>query len=111
MEQHQHKFEFDKPPNVTLRDAGVEQVIRNTPDDYRSSFRKVLGAMAADGRQFTSEDVTAVVGLPPNNHNTVGALFLGAAKKGIIRKCGYRQSVRPERHAAVIALWEGQQQN
>lgn len=107
--QEQHLFEFGQPLGKILRDAGIEKVTNNTPDDYRSVFERVLTTLAASREPFTSEDVTAVVGRPPNSPNTVGALFIGAAKRGLIRKCGYRQSVRPERHAAVIALWEGRQ--
>jgi len=103
----QYTFGFSKPPSgTTLRDAGVEKVTLNTSEGYRESFNRVLGEMADTGQPFSSEDVTAVVG-QPSNPNTVGALFIGAAKRGVIRKCGYRQSTRPERHAAVIALWEG----
>ena len=109
MKEQQYKFEFEQPTGKTLRDAGVEKVTNNTPDDYRSVFERAIIALASSKEPFTSEDVTAMVGRPPNSPNTVGALFIGAAKRGLIRKCGYRQSVRPERHAAVIALWEGQQ--
>ena len=106
----QHTFNWDRdeePKGVLLRNAGCESVRRNAPASYKDSFTNVLERFANSGEEFTSEDITAVVGQPPNHPNTVGAMMQRAAKKGIIRKCGYCQSVRPKSHAAVIARWVG----
>jgi hypothetical protein len=68
--------------------------------------------LAATGNCFTSEDVTALVGLPrgqigQHRNNAVGAVMAQAARAGIIRRHGYQQSRRPVSHAAVLSVWQG----
>lgn len=77
-------------------------------DDARNTIRE----LAATGEPFTSEDVVAVVGLPrgnvaTNRNNAVGAIMSAAARRGEIRKVGYRNAKRPALHAAALAVWVG----
>jgi predicted nucleic acid-binding Zn ribbon protein len=64
------------------------------------------------GRQLTAEEITDSCGLPTvghgsNKNNSVGATMNALAKAGLIRKTGeYVKSSRPERHSAMIAVWE-----
>jgi hypothetical protein len=37
----------------------------------------------------------------------MGARFMAAARRGVIRKVGYRNGQRPSLHAHPIALWVG----
>lgn len=101
------QYTFDWEAGAKLRDEGMELVKSHTPLSYRDQFERVLKALAASGDEFTSEDVTAVVGQPPNHPNTVGALFNAAARRGLITKRGYRKSVRPRSHCHCIAVWAG----
>jgi hypothetical protein len=75
--------------------------------------REVIDQYAALRVEFTSEDVTAIVGLPRegegmNRNNAVGAVMSGAARAGTIRRVGYRKATRPNQHAAILAVWVGQ---
>lgn len=74
--------------------------------------RYVVRQLAATGEQFTSEDVTAVVGLPrgevgQHRNNAVGAVMSGEARAGVIKRLGYRNSKRAVSHSAVLSVWVG----
>ena len=58
---------------------------------------------------FTAEDVRLLAGDPPEgtSPNAMGARFMAAARRGQIRKVGYRNGVRPSLHAHPIAIWVG----
>lgn len=63
------------------------------------------------GSRFTSEDLTADVGLPSGDvgqhrNNAVGAVMRAAARTGLVRRVGYVESVRKRSHAAVLSRWE-----
>jgi hypothetical protein len=103
----QYTFDWENETGIDLKEAGIRTVTSNTPEGYREAFDRVLDELASTGLEFTSEDVTSVVGQPPNHPNAVGAMINGAAKRGVIRKCGYRQAKRPNQHATVIAIWAG----
>jgi hypothetical protein len=68
--------------------------------------------LAATGSHFTSEDVTALVGLPrgtvgQHRNNAVGAVMSAEARAGTIQRQGYQRSRRPVSHAAVLSVWVG----
>jgi len=92
---------------LELRDAGVAQVERNTPEWWKAEAARAIATLAAAGRDFTAEDVRAVAGDPPSHPNAMGAAFLRAASEGAIIKVGYRSPVRKSSHASVIAVWRG----
>lgn len=63
------------------------------------------------GARFTSEDLTAALGLPTgevgqHRNNATGAVMRTAARQGLIRRIGYVESVRKRSHAAVLSRWE-----
>ena len=63
------------------------------------------------GTVFTSEDLTAAIGLPRaevsmNRNNAVGAIMRSASTLGLIRKVGLRQSRIPTSHGATIIAWQ-----
>jgi len=88
-----------------LKLAGMGQVDENTPDDWKTAADAAIDALAALGRQFTADDVVAMVGVPPNHYNAIGPRFASAAAQGRIVRVGYRQARRSSRHAAVVAVW------
>jgi hypothetical protein len=61
---------------------------------------------------FTAEDVRPLAGDPPEgtSPNAMGARFMAAARRGQIRKVGYRNGARPSLHAHPIAIWVGAQE-
>jgi len=60
------------------------------------------------GKPFSSEDVTAIVGLPhTGSPNAVGAVISNAARQGIIVRVGDTQAKRRNQHATRIGLWQG----
>lgn len=94
----------------TERDEGLRVVRDHTPETWAERFDECalrFAAMANGRREFTSEDVTEIVGQPPNHPNAVGARMNALAKRGLIVKTGYRQAERPNQHATVIATWRG----
>lgn len=93
-----------------LRDAGISQVEKNTPLDWRSSAQFAIANLAVAGKPFTAEDVRDLVGDPPNHSNAMGAQFMVACKAGMIRRIGYAKPRRASRHAGVIAEWIGTQE-
>lgn len=103
---------FDLAEGRRRRDAGMERVTANTPLDWRVRFDAVLVRLARGGEPFTSEDITAVVGLPrragSGGNNVVGARMRRARGLGWIAKTGaYVPARRANQHATVIAQWVG----
>jgi hypothetical protein len=61
---------------------------------------------AAGAREsFTAEDVRAVVGDPPNHANSMGGVFLRAARRGVIVGVGWTRSTRREAHACRLQVY------
>jgi hypothetical protein len=100
---------FDLDDARARRDAGAQVATDNTPT--WSELAQSWISDQAPGTVFTSEDMTAALGLPrggvgQHRNNAVGAAILAASRHGVIHRTGYTQSRRPESHAAVIAVWE-----
>ena len=72
----QYTFDWENETGIDLKEAGIRTVTSNTPEGYREAFDRVLDELASTGLEFTSEDVTSVVGQPPNHPNAVGAIEL-----------------------------------
>lgn len=72
-------------------------------------FDHELRSLAYGQEPFTSEDVTARVGMPAQGSpSAVGARMTAAAKKGLIAKTGRRvKAQRPNQHAAELTEWIG----
>lgn len=88
-----------------LRDQGVAQVEEASDDWARATIDQALEHVAKtkpDG--FSANDVRPL--LPPGIRPAlVGARFLAASKRGLIRKVGFVASSDPGTHAHPIALW------
>jgi len=92
----------------TLRDEALERVERAAPDDWKARAWTRLLQLAATGRDFTSEDVTATAGKAPEPR-ALGAVFSTASRHGLIRKSGFAVATSPTRHVAPIQVWRGVQ--
>lgn len=88
-----------------LRDEGIAKVSDNTEQAYRDLFSFVVRDFKAHRRDFTSEDVTARIGLPENHPNAVGALTRGTAIRFGAVKVGRVKAQRSNQHASEIAVW------
>lgn len=99
---------FDLPGGRADRDAAITAVLNNTSSSWLHKANIVLTGLAATGAEFTSEDVTEVVGLPPTGSpNAVGALINAARNRGLIVRVGDTQARRRNQHAARLTLWKG----
>ena len=105
------------PSGERLKEEGMHQA-REAFDvqRWRAAFARAVEMLAAQGEPFTSEDVTARVGLPrevqQNRNSAVGAMMNGLAKRGIIRKTGHRvKSTLPQSHAREILEWVGDERH
>ena len=98
-----------RPSEIELaraaRDRGMALASANAIP-WRDQAMPVLEQLAATGRTFSAADITDVVGLP-ESRNAVGALFGGAARRGLIQRVGFTQATRRERHASTNSLWQG----
>lgn len=88
------------------KSEGMAQADSAEPDFWKDRADAAIKALAAEGRDFTAEDVRHLAG-SPTHPNAFGSRFLSAARRGIIRKVGYRNSNRPSLHAHPIAVWSG----
>ena len=89
------------------RDEGMTLVLSHVPESYRCEFIATAQMLATKPASFTSEDITGIVGDPPNSKNTIGALTAECVKMGFMQNIGHVQAKRPSRHAAVIGLYVG----
>ena len=73
-------------------------------------FERVLRELAELQNPFSSEDITAIIGLPSegqNKNNSIGGLMSAAAHAGLIQKFGWTTSKNANSHAREIRLWIG----
>lgn len=75
--------------------------------DYTAIIHSELERLIAEGRPFTSEDLTRAVpeGVEPHSPNVIGAIVGSAAKRGVIVPLGYTSSRRPSRRAGRLMVW------
>jgi predicted deacylase len=89
------------------RDRGVAKVLGNNgkwSDGAMSALQYFAGAC---GRAFTTEEFRrAALVDAPAHPNAWGALFNGAAKRGIIRQVGWSRPSNVKSHASVVMTWE-----
>jgi hypothetical protein len=104
----QYFLPFEEAKNQKKR--GQDRAISAVSDLYKYKFDRVLREFAAKGLPFSSEDITAIIGLPSqgqNKNNSIGGLMSGAAHMGLIRKFGWTTSKSVNSHAREIRLWIG----
>lgn len=91
-----------------LRDVGIAAVDAAgvaAHKTWRPKAEAALDQLIRSGSPFTADDLRALVDEPPDHPNQVGALIMGASRRGEIRKLGYRQSRVKSRQAGSLALW------
>jgi len=101
-----HTFQGNLLEGLEKKEAAIERVWVRTDPDWKQDFARVVMSFARFGVEFTSDDVCAVVGRPPNQ-NAVGAAMHKMSQTGQIERVGYQPSRRTDRHGAIIAVWRG----
>jgi hypothetical protein len=93
---------------MKARDLGVELVLERQTD-YRNRVEAVIEFFASDGQEFDSDLVRALVGETPRgcSPNVIGACFIAASRRKLIRATGYTHSVRVAGHHNLIRSWVG----
>jgi len=72
----------------------------------RIGRRALLTSVLSNG-EATADDVRAAVNLPPDvDPRCLGSVPGLLARAGLIRRVDFVMSIRPERHASFIAVWE-----
>jgi len=71
-----------------------------------------LLALAESRRQFTSDDLIDIVGLPAGStrtaaNNAIGALFARYSRKKVIVSFGVKATDRSSSHGRAIRIWVG----
>jgi len=90
------------------RDLGIELVLERR-SDYRNRVEAAIEFFAQDGQEFDSDMVRALVGDPPRgvSTNLVGALFIAASRRKLIRATGFTHSTRIVGHGNWVRSWVG----
>jgi hypothetical protein len=80
------------------------------PLAWKNNVDTVIAMLARTGKPFTSDDVSAITGdSPTGSQGAMGARFSYAAKRGVIRRCGYTPSRRAAVHMHPVSMWIGAQ--
>lgn len=88
------------------KEHGMAVVDAAEGGEWKARTTAAIEEFAASGDEFTALEIRDIVG-DPVHPNAFGARFNAAARAGIIRKVGYRNSSRPTLHAHPIAVWVG----
>src|SRR5690348_8431813 len=95
------------PTGEELKTRGMELADASEGSEWKDRADAAIRSLAASGEEFTAEDVRARAG-DPSRPNAFGARFSSAAKRGLIRRVGFRNSSRPTLHSHPVAVWRGQ---
>lgn len=99
----------DLPEGERRKTNGIAHTATPGNAVWRARAKDIIAGLALQRIEFTSEDVTERVGMPPGSSNSaVGSLMNAAAKRGTIRWTGrMAKAERPNQHAALLKVWRG----
>jgi len=110
MRRPRHHPEFDWSGRA-LRDEGSTRVLSHAPDYWKLDAWQALWFLMETGQDYDAEDLRALVGDPPNNPNTMGAVFLHMnirlVKAGLVEVVGLRRASRPSSHRCILQVYRG----
>jgi len=93
------------------KQLGQSKVLDNTEQESKDAIYLAIILLAAEDKDFTSDDVRRMVGeekLNNVNKNCLGALITKASRQGIIKGTGqFVKSTIPSAHRRHIQVWEG----
>ena len=91
------------------RDIGMAKVLKYTAEEYKDEFAKAYLLVMGSDQPFTSENITAMVGMPPGHQNAVGAQFSALLrpdlKSGHVLYLGHVSAQKAERNANKIGQY------
>jgi hypothetical protein len=90
-----------------LKEVGITRVLENTNPDWIQNFCRMAAELLQSEGSFTSEEITAHIGMPDGNHNAIGGAMARLRKrfKLPIRVIGFEKSSRPQSRSRLIARW------
>lgn len=83
--------------------------------DWERQAKKLIWAKARSGVEFTSEDITDVIGFPDTTHrpngrnNRVGSLISSVARDYRITIVNERKARNPQSNGRTIKVWQGRE--
>lgn len=89
------------------RDRGHELARFATDVAWTVAADRAIRELAATGEPFTAEELRARVGPPVGSHNSMGPVFMRAARAGIIVGAAYRQATREAAAGRMLKVWRG----
>jgi hypothetical protein len=89
------------------RDVGAALADEAETTAWRVAVDAAIAQLAERAGTFTAEDVRQIAGDPPSHPNAMGARFMAASRRGLIRRVGFREAQRVTLHGHPIALWVG----
>lgn len=95
----------DRRDGESRRDAALNLLRVRRTDLIRACTTAAL-RVVLDRGEVCADDVRAVVPIPVDiSPKLVGCVFRDLADAGILRRDGYRNSIRPAAHARPLSLW------
>lgn len=90
-----------------LRDQGMKEAEVNAGEAWNRKASDLLDLVAQRQEYLTVDDLWAAgLEVPAHGANALGAIFAGAARRGVIENTHRTvQSVSPSSHARAIAIW------
>ena len=87
------------------KDDALDQLEATSMSTVKLARQQLLKVLLEKG-SATMDDVVATIDIPSHvDGRCLGCVAGPLARAGIIRQHGYVKSVRPERHAGLIAVW------
>lgn len=83
----------------------VAMLFESSKEEYFAAADLVIVELVNEGRPFTADDFRARMATEPRSSKWPGLAFNMAARQGLIKKSGYRESTTPSRNSGVIAIW------
>lgn len=85
---------------------GADLADENAEDHWRNWALREIGILAANGHEFTADEVRQVVG-EPDHPNRWGGVWLAARRAGLIVPTGQvRPSTTTTRHGSLVRVWK-----
>lgn len=89
----------------SARDDGERAALAVENRDWADEALDAIERTAV-GLAFDADHLHVIVGPPRGSPNAVGSVLTIAARRGWIRRIGYRPSQRPGARGHIVSVWE-----
>lgn len=97
---------FDGPAAIARRDEAIGRVQRHADPAWLLEARRVVGLLARELPELTTDDVWERLENKPHEPRALGAVMIWAHKAGFVARTDRtRNSLRPECHRRPLRLW------